>query len=133
LSVLAFSYNKKKNENGIKRKCVTMNIEDKDTIAFLSNYITELKKEHLDEKGREILRVTEQILRKEIALRSELKELRAKTDNIKSMCRSKPQFYSHTPKDEYEKSSIEELSKNADLDKILNLSTELIIQRNKKR
>lgn len=106
---------------------------DEDTIAFLSNYITELKKEHLDEKGREILKATEEILRREIRLRSELEELKSRRDNIKSMSRSKPQFYAYMRKDELKKSSIEELSKDADLDKILNLGVELVIQRNKER
>ena len=103
--------------------------EGKDTIAYLSNFITELKKQNLDKKGREILQITEKILRKEVALQNELSEL--KNDKKRNMIKSSQiaQFYSHTPKNKKDELITENLSKhNLNLNRILNLATTLIMK-----
>ena len=103
--------------------------EGKDTIAYLSNFITELKKQNLDKKGREILQITEKILRKEVALQNELSEL--KNDKKRNMLKSSQivQFYSHTPKNKKDELITENLSKhNLNLNRILNLATTLIMK-----
>ena len=107
--------------------------EDKDTIAFLSNYLTELRKTHLNEKGRELVRTVEEILRKEIKLQTELKELRdnEKKNTIKSI--QKARFYSNTPRSEKNETTIEELNKHKTLNQLLNLATALTIRDQKER
>lgn len=102
---------------------------DESTISFLNNYLTELKKTHLDRTGKEMVRTIEAILRKEVRLQSELEELRSKHDDIISMSRKRAVFHSHELK-ETDRYSIEDLNlhRNRSINDILNTATNMIIR-----
>ena len=80
-----------------------------DTIAFLNNYATELRKTHLDEKGKEMLKIVEDILRKQVELEETLSLLKGKGKLIET---DRVRLFSHVMRHENEL-PIEELSKNS--------------------
>ena len=104
--------------------------DEENRIAFLNNYVIQLKKIQLGVKGREMVRTIEKILRREVKLQSELKELRSKHDSIKSMGRSKPLLFSQEPKVTDKRYVIEELNKNRNrsINGLLEAATNLIIR-----
>ena len=100
--------------------------ERKDTIAFISNYICELEKHSLDEKGLEMLTTMRNILRKQIELEDTLSLLKGKRKSIES---KRPMLFSHIIKHQYDREPIiEELSNDRKLNRTLDMAVALIMR-----
>jgi len=105
-------------------------VKKRDITEILSRYINELEKEDSIKGSDKLLRIVQTIYNKQLEYEETLAKL--KGQNKEPIETSDPMFFSQRPQKQ-NTTSIQELSKSTDLDKLLNLSTALIIQRNKRK
>lgn len=100
--------------------------DEENRIAFLNNYVIQLKKTQLGVKGREMVRTIENILRKQLELEDTLSLLKGKRKSIES---KRPMLFSHIIKHQYDREPIiEELSNDRKLNRTLDLAVNLVLR-----
>ena len=104
-----------------------MNLDrSKKITEILSKYREELEKEDSIKNSDKLLNLIQIIYNKQLEAEQTLAKL--KGQNKEPIETSNPVLFSHTPKNEDEKITIEEMGRDRNLNKILDLATNLILR-----